>query len=307
MSEARQPHWFPDLTDRHVVVTGANSGLGFASTRQLASRGARVTMACRNPEKAATARDAIRADFPDADVTVEQLDLASLDSVRTFARKTLDSGVKIDVLMNNAGVMATDHVRTAEGFEMQIGVNHFGHFALTGLLLPALVHSKGRIVNVSSMGHRPGRVVLDDLMFDRRRYNRWSAYFQSKLANLLFTRELHRRLVDVDSPVVALAAHPGTARTELGKVGTSLTNTVMSNFTAVLVRDAHAGAISQVRAAVDPELRGGEFVGPRWMAFGSPRLENPSKRARNVDDARQLWDISEKLTGVTYPFSVDHS
>lgn len=300
MSPTAAPNWFTDVSDRHIVVTGANSGLGFASARQLASRGARVTMACRNLDKASHARDKIVEEFPDSRVVLKQLDLASLSSIRTFAGTLVDSGEAVDVLLNNAGVMATDHVRTEDGFEMQIGINHLGHFALTGLVMPALARNGGRVVNVSSLGHRPGRVDLDDLMFDRRRYNRWAAYFQSKLANLLFTHELHRRLGSSSTPVIAVAAHPGTAKTELGKVGTSLTNSVMKNFTGVLVRDAHAGAVSQVRACVDPGLSGGEFIGPRWLAFGSPRLETPSKRARQAESAQRLWEISESLTGVSY-------
>lgn len=300
MSPAAEPPWMPDVSRKRIIVTGANSGLGFASARHLARRGAHVTMACRNVEKARTAAESIRAEFPTASVDVSPLDLADLASIRRFADDILRANEPVDVLMNNAGVMATDHVRTADGFEMQIGVNHLGHFALTAQLLPLITQSRGRIVNVSSMGHRPGRVDLDDLMCDRKKYNRWAAYFQSKSANLLFTNELHRRLSARQSPTIVVAAHPGTARTELGKVGTSLTNSVMNNFTAVLVRDAHAGALSQVRASVDPGLRGGEYVGPRWMAFGSPRLETPSRRARDITSARRLWDTSEQLTGVSF-------
>lgn len=261
-----------------------------------------MTMACRNLQKATMARDAILREIPGAKVDVAHLDLASMESIRAFALHVDESAGRVDVLLNNAGVMATDHVRTDEGFEMQLGVNHLGHFALTGLLLPTLARSRGRIVNVSSLGHRPGRIVFDDLMFDHRRYNRWSAYFQSKLANLLFTHELHRRLRESAKSITALAAHPGTAKTELGRVGTSLTNVVMKNLTGVLIRDAHAGAVSQVRASVDPSLRGGEFVGPRWLAFGPPRLEVPSKRSRHEESAQRLWEVSERLTGVSYDF-----
>jgi NAD(P)-dependent dehydrogenase (short-subunit alcohol dehydrogenase family) len=297
---ALSSHSLPNLTDKRIVITGANSGLGLASARQLAAHGAHVIMACRNMEKAATARDAIIADIPHASLEMRPLDLANLQSIRAFADEVVANRKPVDVLLNNAGVMATDYLRTTDGFEMQIGINHLGHFALTGLLLPALLESGGRIVNVSSMGHRPGKIHLDDLMFERRRYNRWSAYFQSKLANLLFTRELHRRLSTTLQPTVSLAAHPGTARTELGKVGTSLTNSMMNNLTGVLIRDARAGAVSQVRACVDDSLRGGEFVGPRWIAFGSPRLETPSRRARDDMAARHLWEVSENLTGVTF-------
>lgn len=300
MTSSRSPMWMKNIQSKTIVVTGANSGLGLASVHQLAAHGVHVVMACRNMEKAEAARAGVLSTNPHASTEIQQLDLASLASIRRFAENYVSSGKPIDVLLNNAGVMATDHVRTEDGFEMQIGVNHFGHFALTGLLMPTIMKGNGRIVNVSSMGHRPGRLRLDDVMFDRRKYNRWAAYFQSKLANLLFTRELHRRLTANAHPVTALAAHPGTARTELGKVGTSLTNSVMKNFTAVLIRDANAGAISQVQACVDPNLQGGELVGPRWIAFGSPRCETPSKRARDDEAARQLWALSEDLTRVKF-------
>lgn len=300
MNSSRSPKWMANIASMTVVITGANSGLGLASVRHLVAGGATVVMACRNLEKAAAARESVLAEHPSARIEIQQLDLASLGSIRRFADELVSTGRPIDVLLNNAGVMATDHVHTEDGFEMQIGVNHFGHFALTGLLLPSIIKNNGRIVNVSSMGHRPARLHLDDLMFDHRKYNRWSAYFQSKLANLLFTRELHRRLQESPHSTIALAAHPGTARTELGKVGTSLTNSVMNNLTAVLIRDAHSGAVSQVRACVDPQLQGGELVGPRWIAFGSPRLETPSKRARDDVAARHLWQISEELTQVTF-------
>lgn len=292
-----------DLSGRTAIVTGANSGIGFAATRQMVAAGATVVMACRNADKAAEAARRIRESGVRGSVEVESVDLGELASVRSFARRIEESGRVIDVLLNNAGVMALDRTLTPDGFEAQIGINHFGHFALTGLLLPVLSRDGGgRVVNVSSMGHRPGRVVLDDLMFERRRYSRWGAYFQSKLANLLFTRELDRRLRAADNGVIGVCSHPGTARTELGKSGSSTTNFVMRNFTGVLIRSSEQGAEALVRACVDPSATGGEFFGPRWMAFGEPRLETPSRRARNEADARRLWEISEELTGVRYPF-----
>jgi NAD(P)-dependent dehydrogenase (short-subunit alcohol dehydrogenase family) len=291
-----------DLTGRNVVVTGANSGIGFAATRQMAAAGADVVMACRNANKAEDAARRIRESGVRGRVEIESLDLGDLASVRAFASRFVDSGRSIDVLLNNAGVMALDRTLTPDGLEAQIGINHFGHFALTGLLLPALVRDGGgRVVNVSSMGHRPGRVDLDDLMYERRRYSRWGAYFQSKLANLLFTRELDRRLRQAENGVIGLCSHPGTARTELGKSGSSTTNFVMRNFTGVLIRSSEQGAEALVRACVDPEAEGGEFFGPRWLTHGQPRLETPSRRARDDADAARLWAISEELTGVTYP------
>jgi NAD(P)-dependent dehydrogenase (short-subunit alcohol dehydrogenase family) len=258
-------------------------------------------MACRNVEKAEAAAQSVRAG--NGSVEVRQLDLASLASVRRFSEQLLSDGIELDGLMNNAGLMALDQSRTEDGFETQIGVNHLGHFALTGLLLPSLMkRPNSRIVNVSSMGHIPGKIHLDDLMCDRRRYSRWGAYFQSKLANILFTNELERRLRETQSTTISLAAHPGTARTELGKSGSSATNLVMRRLTPVLTRTGVQGCEAQVRAMVDPSASGREYYGPKYQMFGAPIKVTPSKRARNMNDARRLWEISEELTGVSYNF-----
>lgn len=287
----------PDLAGRTMVVTGANSGIGLETTRYLADAGATVVMGCRNRAKAERAVADVRATTSGGDLMVLDLDLGDLASIRSFAHQLASSVPRVDVLINNAGVMALDRGTTVDGFETHFGINHLGHFALTHALLPVLT-STGRVVNVSSMGHRPGRVDLDDPMYERRRYSRWGAYFQSKLANLLFTRELDRRLQAAASTVTAVAAHPGTARTELGKLGTSVTNTVMRRFTPVLVRTGVEGALSQVRAAVDRTIGAGDLVGPRFHMFGDPVVETPSRRARNDEDARRLWDLSLDLTGV---------
>ena len=293
----------PDLSGRRFVVTGANSGIGLETTRNLFRRGALVVMACRNNEKAEAARSELLSAGGSGELQVRQLDLSSLQSVRQFSHDLLDVGAPIDVLMNNAGVMAVDAGRTVDGFEIQFGTNHLGHFALTGLLLPLIGGvDGGRIVTVSSIAHRSGQVHLDDPHCDRRRYNRWGAYFQSKLANIHFGLELDRRLRAGGSAVRSVLAHPGTARTELGKNGTSATNVVMRRFTPVLVRTGVQGCESQLRAAVDPSLAGGEMIGPRWMAFGAPVLETPSRRGRDLDAARKLWEYSERATGITYPF-----
>ena len=293
----------PRLDGRTVVVTGASSGLGLASTKHLARLGAHVVMACRNPAKAALARGSVHASCPTASLEVQQLDLSRLTSVRQFSERLLASGQRIDVLMNNAGVMATDRLTTEDGFDLQFGTNHLGHFALTGLLLPRLLENPdgARVVTVSSMGHRAGRMHLDDPNFERRQYQRWGAYFESKLANLLFSAELSRRLQAAGSGVLAVAAHPGSAATELGKVGTSATNAVMRRAFGAVLRGPDAGAEAQVRAATDPMLAPGAFVGPRWGIAGAPRLETPSRQARSIDDAVELWELSERLTGVTYP------
>ena len=290
-----------DNSGRTICITGANSGLGLEAARNLVGAGAHVIMACRNAEKAETAAQGLRAGK--GSVEVRQLDLASLASIRQFSEQLLADGIELDGLMNNAGLMALDQSRTEDGFETQIGVNHLGHFALTGLLLPSLMkRPNSRIVNVSSMGHIPGKIHLDDLMCDRRRYSRWGAYFQSKLANILFTNELERRLRETSLTTIALAAHPGTARTELGKNGSSATNFVMRRLTPVLTRTGVQGCEAQVRAMVDPNAIGREYYGPKYQMFGAPVKVAPSKRARNMSDARRLWELSEELTGVRYPF-----
>ena len=305
VSGMSQTRWTPknisDNSGRTICITGANSGLGLEAARNLVGAGAHVIMACRNAEKAETAAQGLRAGK--GSVEVRQLDLASLASIRQFSEQLLADGVELDGLMNNAGLMALDYSRTEDGFETQIGVNHLGHFALTGLLLPSLTkRPNSRIVNVSSMGHIPGKIHLDDLMCDRRRYSRWGAYFQSKLANILFTNELERRLRETSSTTIALAAHPGTARTELGKTGTSTTNFVMRRLTPVLTRTGVQGCEAQVRAMVDPNATGREYYGPKYQMFGAPVKVTPSKRARNMNDAQRLWEMSEELTGVKYPF-----
>ncbi|MCU1457826.1 MAG: short-chain dehydrogenase [Actinomycetia bacterium] len=290
----------PDVTGKVVLVTGANSGLGLEVTRVLATNGARVLMACRNQEKAERAAESVRASDPKGEVAVRSLDLASLESVRDFAADTRDTEDHIDLLVNNAGLMATDELRTADGFEMQIGVNHFGHFALTAQLLPLLLASPtSRVVTVSSFGHRMGRMHFDDLMFERHRYSRWPAYFQSKLANLLFSAELQRRLERSGATTVALAAHPGSTSTDLGTEGTGFTNRLIEPLFPLAGQAVEGGALPILRAATDPAARGGEYYGPRWLMSGRPVRETPSRRARSTADAARLWTISEALTHTT--------
>jgi NAD(P)-dependent dehydrogenase (short-subunit alcohol dehydrogenase family) len=309
VSSMSQTRWttknIPDNSGRTICITGANSGLGLEAARNLVGAGAHVILACRNVAKAEAAAQSLRLGTGNGtgSVEVRELDLASLASVRQFSEQLLTDGIELDGLMNNAGLMALDQSRTEDGFETQIGVNHLGHYALTGLLLPSLMkRPNSRIVNVSSMGHIPGKIHLDDLMCDRRKYNRWGAYFQSKLANILFTNELERRLRETSSTTIALAAHPGTARTELGKTGTSATNFVMRRVAPVMTRTGVQGCESQVRAMVDPSASGREYYGPKYQMFGAPIKVTPSKRARNMNDARRLWEISEELTGVSYNF-----
>jgi NAD(P)-dependent dehydrogenase (short-subunit alcohol dehydrogenase family) len=282
----------PDLTLKTVVITGANSGIGLETARMLADHGASVTLAVRS----ATKGEAAAAEIGHA-TEVRSLDLASLESVRAFAADWADA--PIDILINNAGVMYTPLQRTADGFELQIGTNHLGHFALTNLLLPNIT---GRVVTVASNAHKAGRVDLGDLNWETRPYNFFAAYNQSKLANLLFTRELQRRLSAVGSPVIATAAHPGYAATELtSHTGSALKGAVMAVSDRVLAQSSVRGALPTVYAAVE-DIPGDTYVGPsgpgEWR--GSPKIVGRSKAASDEVSAAGLWSLSEELTGVTF-------
>jgi len=289
----------PDLSGRVAVVTGANRGLGREVTRYLAGRGARVIMACRDDGAGRVTADELRASGVEGALEVRPLDLGSLVSVEKFAAG-VEGEPRLDILANNAGLMAVDRGLTAEGFETHIGVNHLGPFALTARLLPLLRATPGsRVVTMSSMGARLGHVDLDDLLWERRPYDRWQAYFQSKLANLLFTFELDRRLRTSDAEVSALAAHPGGARTSLGRKGRSWTNKLVPLWTPFL-QPASIGALGFVRAATDPAALGGEYYGPVFQAWGPPIRERPSRQARDPALAAGLWEQSERLTGMTF-------
>ena len=299
----------PDLTGRTAVVTGANSGIGFHAARELAAHGASVTLAVRDHARGDAAVAAILAQHPGSDVSRGDLDLADLASVRAFAADWSAAHPEgLDLLVNNAGVMAIPRRLTADGFEMQFGTNHLGHFALTGLLLPALVaRPRSRVVTVSSGAHRFGRMDFDDLMGERR-YHPWRAYGQSKLANLLFTSELQRRLDASGVPVLAVAAHPGYAATNLQSVGPSMSGRgwllqPMEAANRVLAQSAEMGALPTLFAATAPGLPGGSYVGPDGFLEqrGHPRLVGRSAAARDRVSARRLWDVSQALTGVAYP------
>ncbi len=284
----------PRMDGRTVVVTGANSGIGLAATHEFARIGAHVVLAVRDPERGERAAGAVPGDRE-----VRQLDLADLGSVRAFAEAW--SG-PLDVLVNHAGVMAVPQDRTADGFELQLGTNHLGHFALTGLLLPSITD---RVVTVSSGAHRMGRIDLDDLNWERGRYRRWPAYGQSKLANLLFTMELERRLTDVSSPVKALAAHPGWAATNLqGRSGVRVLDGAMRVANRFFAQSDAMGALPTLYAAVE-DLPGGSYVGPDGRAEqrGHPTLVGRSGAAQDAEVARRLWERSEELTGVHFPLT----
>jgi protochlorophyllide reductase len=300
-------HWtttdIPDLAGKVAIVTGANAGLGLEITKGLAGAGASVVMACRNLDKATAAADRVRSVVPDASLEVRRLDLASLESVRVFAEEFAAGATRLDILGNNAGLMALDRSTTEDGFEMQFGVNHLGHFALTAHLVPILRATPGsRVVNMSSMGHRPGRMHFDDLMFDHHRYQRWGAYFQSKLSNLLFTAALQKRFAASGAPTIAVAAHPGASHTDLGTEGTGLVNRMLEPFGKVFSQSAAVGALPFLRAATEPGVKGGAYYGSRYLVRGHAVAETPSRRARNAADAELLWNVSESLTDL-HPFA----
>jgi NAD(P)-dependent dehydrogenase (short-subunit alcohol dehydrogenase family) len=292
----------PDQTGRIAIVTGANTGLGFETARVLAARGARVVIAVRDTAKGAAAV----AKIP-GDVTVQKLDLGSLASIREAAAQLRDEFDKIDLLINNAGVMYPPKQTTADGFELQFGTNHLGPFALTGLLLDRLLPVAGsRVVAVASIAHRiQAGIHFDDLQWERS-YNRVAAYGQSKLANLLFTYELQRRLSSHHNATIAVAAHPGISNTELMRhtPGTDLPG--VATLTGLVTNSAQVGALATLRAATDPAVRGGQYYGPAFPVasfglIGHPELVTSTEQSHDVELARRLWTVSEELTGVTFP------
>jgi NAD(P)-dependent dehydrogenase (short-subunit alcohol dehydrogenase family) len=300
----------PSQHDRTFVITGANSGIGFEAAKLLAAKGGSVLLACRNEIRATKARDEIRSAHPEASVEVGIVDLASLASVRAFADRLLERANPIDVLVNNAGIMALPkRSTTADGFEAQFGTNHLGHFALTGLLLPLLLtQPKPRVVNVSSNAHRFGKMDFTDLQAERK-YRRMPVYGQSKLANLLFTMELQRRFDRASCPGIAVACHPGYAATNLGVAAASngFERQIMGLGERWISQSAAAGALPTVRAATDPGARGGDYFGPdgAGQARGAAAKVSPARAAFDVHDARELWEQSIVSTGVDYAALVD--
>ena len=289
------------------MVTGANSGLGFVTGRELARAGARVVLACRNVTKGEAARREIEALVPGAQLELEELDLSSLDSVRAFAERYRGGHDGLDLLINNAGVMAPPRGRTADGFELQFGTNHLGHFALTGLLIGAMEGTEDtRVVTLSSTAHRTGRIAFDNLGGERH-YFRWRAYGQSKLANLLFALELDRRLRAWGSNVKSMAAHPGYAATNLQFAGPPLVDQLaMRVGNAVIAQSEEMGALPTLYAATKLGLAGGTYVGPDGLLEqrGHPKPVAPNRAARDEEVARRLWEVSEEMTGVRFEVSV---
>jgi NAD(P)-dependent dehydrogenase (short-subunit alcohol dehydrogenase family) len=294
-------NWTPDaiadLTGRTMLITGANSGLGLESTRMLAGRGARVVMACRNLDKGRQAMDEVRAAYPDAELDLMELDLADLNSVRAFAQAFRQHYEKLDVLMNNGGIMAPPLAHTKDGFEMQLGVNHLAHFALTGLLLDQLEAAPDpRIVLISSFAHRMGNIYFDNLNAEKW-YKRWKFYGQSKLANLMHALELDRRLRAEGSSIRAVPVHPGYS-------ATGLQRTVAGGgfFNALFAQSQTQGAYPQVFAATSERAEAGQYYGPHgFMEFwGYPTEVGMRKLAKNEAVADQLWTVSAEMTGVDY-------
>lgn len=297
----------PDQTGRTVLVTGGNSGLGFHTCRLLAAEGARVLLASRSTQRGDQARADILQDIPDAQVDVISLNLADLDSVRHCAADLLSNLDGLHVLVNNAGVMAIPRQETVQGFEMQLGVNHLGHFALTGALLPLLLNTPGsRIVNVSSMAHRSGRLNFSDL-HGQRKYSPFGAYSQSKLANLLFTLELQRRLQSKGADTICVSAHPGFAATNLQyaaakEKGSAIELILMRTLNALLSQSAEQGALPQLYAATAPDVGGGDYIGPDgWMQMrGLPKEHRAKETAYDHSAAQELWRLSIEMTKETF-------
>jgi len=287
----------PSQNGRVALITGANSGIGLETARELARKGAEVILACRSPERAASAIETIKTELPDAVLHFVRLDLGDLEQVQAFATEIHERFDHLDLLINNAGVMIPPQGKTTQGHELQFGINHLGHFALTGHLLDLLVATPGaRVVNVSSLAHRQGKMNFDDLDFSAG-YKPMAAYAQSKLANLLFTFELQRRLEQRGADVVVAAAHPGWTRTNLqqhSKLATTLN--------PLFAMQPIGGALPTLRAATAPDVQPGDYFGPKgfYEMRGAPRKAKVIKRARSEADAAKLWDVSEARTGVRY-------
>lgn len=287
----------PDQSGKVVIVTGANSGLGYEAARMLAHKAAIVTMACRNQEKGKRAVEQIRRENPTGRVVLQRLDLADLGSVQQFVEDFLEENDHLDILINNAGVMATPYRKTADGFELQFGTNHLGHFLLTGLLYDTLKSTPGsRVVTVSSYAHLFGRINFDDLNSEGF-YQKWLAYGQSKLANVLFGYELQRRTSRNGKNPISSVVHPGYAATNLQH-----TSTFFSLLNPILAQSPEMGALTILYAATSPQINGGEYIGPDGFLGqrGYPHLSRSSSLSRDEKTARRLWEVSEQLTGIQF-------
>jgi NAD(P)-dependent dehydrogenase (short-subunit alcohol dehydrogenase family) len=295
----------PDLDGRTAVVTGASGGLGYETARELARKGADVVMAVRNRDKATAARDTIAREIPGASAELVALDLGSLASVRSAVTTILDGHPVIDILVNNAGVMGIPYRTTSDGFEMQFGVNHLGHFALTALLLPALLRSEGgRIVSVTSSGRRRGSTIDPNDLTMETRYDAWRSYGRAKLANLQFAVELNRRLAATGATVRAAAADPGFSHTDLQansvRQHPGMSQRFFDTMVGLIGTAPAKGALPQLRAATDPTVRGGELYGLRYVIGGPPVRNADQSRWMTPHDLATLWSVSEQMTGVRF-------
>jgi NAD(P)-dependent dehydrogenase (short-subunit alcohol dehydrogenase family) len=296
----------PDQSGRVAIVTGSNTGLGYETARVLADRGARVVIAVRDTAKGDQAAAKIRAAVPDADLKVVALDLGSLESVRAAAAQLKTDHPRIDLLINNAGVMYPPKQTTADGFELQFGTNHLGHFALTGLLLENILPvQNSRVVTVASIAHRnQAKIDFDDLQWERKKYNRVAAYGQAKLANLMFSYDLNRRLAGKNT--MSVAAHPGVSNTELMRHTPGNNLPGFDTLAGLVTNSPLVGALATLRAATAKDVRGGQYYGPAFpiasMGFvGHPHLVTSSAQSHDIAIQQRLWTVSEELTGVTFP------
>lgn len=294
-----------NLSGKTIIVTGGNSGLGFESVKVFAGKGAEVIMACRSLEKGGKAKTEILKNIPEGKIEVAELDLADLNSVHRFVKNFQQNHSRLDVLLNNAGIMTTPYFKTKDGFEGQLGTNHLGHFALTGLLLPVLEKTpKSRVVNVSSMAHKQGKMDFDNLLFENGKgYSPMKSYGRSKLANLLFTYELQRFFESNKTDSISVAAHPGVSQTDLFRyLDEKWYFRLVGPAFKAISQEGKMGALPQVRASVDPHVKGGEYYGPNgFMELkGYPVKVQSNSRSHNEEDAKKLWEVSEKLTGVKF-------
>ena len=295
----------PDLSGKIIIITGANSGIGFESAREFAREGAEVIFACRNRNKAEAAIQKLQTEFPGSKLEFIELNLSDLQSIRRFAQSFLSSHQGLDILLNNAGIMMVPYGMTEDGFERQIGTNHLGHFALTGLLIDSLLNTQGsRVVNVSSNAHYSGSLDFDDLMYQNGNvYSRQKAYSTSKLANLLFTYELQRRFENNSGDAIAVAAHPGIANTSLADhFFERWFVKPLRPLMGLIFQSAAMGALPSIRAAVDPTAIGGQYYGPDGSGerSGFPVLVESNQASHDLNDAKKLWKFSEELTGIHY-------
>lgn len=292
------------LKGKTIIVTGANSGIGLEAAKEFAKKGALLIMAVRNVEKGESARSSILQAYPHAEIDMMVLDLADLESIRTFANRFKTQYQTLDILVNNAGVMIPPHTKTKDGFELQFGSNHLGHFALTGLLLPLLKKTPGsRVVTLSSLAHKGASIFFDNLDGSKE-YKPMKFYGQSKLANLLFAQELDKKLKEHHIQTISVACHPGISSTNLFKFGKNDPPKVFRKLMDVFLQPAHMGALPTIYAATEPSLKGGEYIGPdgNGKRRGYPALDTPHPVAKDEATSKKLWELSEKLTGVVFDF-----